>query len=647
MGLCAASSAAARGPTPRPVTVLRRNVEFEKFVFNFSIDGKTTNVPIKYTPDPLSLLRSSGRLTRGDKSEWTDAVDRPRLVRRLRKKLRRLRVGRKSEQSSQILEDLWERALDAQAWVYRQAILEQVSDGIDMVEVPESWRQSVLAKALKEAKDLFHAVYDTNGRMPMVEGRAPALPAQPTYELVIGSSGKKIRNSLQSSPSRSKSDDSDVKQSKSQDGPRSSAPSLQCTKPMTLLSDTGASNHSCNTRDLTEEQKRQIRPLEQPVVLDTANGPIVVDSYIEISLLKLGAARPLRFLVCEDSPNLLSVGKLVLEEGFRFFWEGKRAHLVSPQGHHTWLDTCHNVPELRTRELVVNKINEIEGQALVAAKSQRRAAEGPEDNADSDTPFNQSGIPKEYFYLELFMGTGRMSKALRQRLESAGKPNVKVIGFDMLQGRDGDLLHNDVYQRVMAMINSGRCLGVWMAPPCASWSTSRRNDEHKGAPPLRSKEHMMGLPTLNAKQRRGVAKMNALMIRCYDFAANCILNKVPFAIENPLKSLIWQTQQFLHLANLPGVECTRMDFCMYGEPYHKATRILSWRLGSIGAKAKTCKGRGGLCCRTGLKHELLTGVVECPKESEYLLAPHVRGQPIKEDEKMMIWKAKLAEPYPE
>ena len=202
------------------MTVSRRNVEFEKFVLNFSIDGKTTNVPIKYTPDPLSLLRSSGRLTRGDESECTDAVDRSRLVCRLRKKLRRLRVGRKSEQSSQILEDLWERALDAQAWVYRQAILEQVSDGIDMVEVPESWRQSVLAKALKEAKDLFHAVYDTNGRMPMVEGRAPALPAQPTYELVIGSSGKKIRNSLRSSPSRSKSDVTDTLALSEQGGTR-------------------------------------------------------------------------------------------------------------------------------------------------------------------------------------------------------------------------------------------------------------------------------------------------------------------------------------------------------------------------------------------------------------------------------------------
>ena len=157
----------------------------------------------------------------------------------------------------------------------------------------------------------------------------------------------------------------------------------------------------------------------------------------------------------------------------------------------------------------------------------------------------------------------------------------------------------------------------------------------------------MGLPTLNAKQRRGVTKMNALMHRCYDFAANCILNKVPFAIENPLKSLIWDTQQFRHLMTLPGVQMCRYDFCMYGEPYHKATRILSWGWRSLGTTAKTCKGRGGLCCRTGEKHELLSGTIECPKDMEYLLPPISEAQLIKQRGKRMIWKTKLAEPYPE
>ena len=120
--------------------------------------------------------------------------------------------------------------------------------------------------------------------------------------------------------------------------------------------------------------------------------------------------------------------------------------------------------------------------AAVAAKARRLGKSELHQRVDDDrNPFNLE-LPKGFFYLELFCGSGRMSKSLRTRLESAGKQDIEVIGFDLLQGRSGDLLNNDVFQKVMAMINSGRCLGVWMAPPCATWSTSRRHDEHKGAP---------------------------------------------------------------------------------------------------------------------------------------------------------------------
>ena len=138
---------------------------------------------------------------------------------------------------------------------------------------------------------------------------------------------------------------------------------------------------------------------------------------------------------------------------------------------------------------------------LFTAKSQRRMQSIRTDTISDDLPFNQDEIPKGYYFLELFMGSGRLSKSFKRRLESAGRQGVQVIGFDLLQGRSGDLLNHETFQHVMALINSGRCLGVWMAPPCSTWSPSRRNDEHKGAPPLRSHDHIMGLPGLDNHQR--------------------------------------------------------------------------------------------------------------------------------------------------
>ena len=123
----------------------------------------------------------------------------------------------------------------------------------------------------------------------------------------------------------------------------------------------------------------------------------------------------------------------------------------------------------------------------------------------------------------------------------------------------------------------------------------------------------------------------------------CILNAVPFVIENPEKSMIWETVQMRYVAALSNVRQTRYDFCQFGEAYHKATRLLSWGFQHISSRAKTCSGRGGLCSRTGAKHELLKGTVECPPEFEYLLGP---PKPEEEGKKRMIWKTKLAEPYP-
>ena len=154
----------------------------------------------------------------------------------------------------------------------------------------------------------------------------------------------------------------------------------------------------------------------------------------------------------------------------------------------------------------------------------------------------------------------------------------------------------------------------------------------------------MGLPSLDARQRRTVQKANLLVQRCADFAVACILNMVPFVIENPEKSMMWDTEIMQRVAALANVRRTRYDFCQFGEAYHKATRLLSWGFGAIGERARTCGGRGGLCSRTGAKHELLTGTTECPPEFEHLLGPRRPAE--SEGKPRMIWKTKLAEPYP-
>ena len=162
------------------------------------------------------------------------------------------------------------------------------------------------------------------------------------------------------------------------------------------------------------------------------------------------------------------------------------------------------------------------------------------------------------------------------------------------------------------MVKSGKCLGVWFAPPCSSWSTSRRNDGNKAAMPLRDPSHILGLPGLSANDQRKVSEANLLVERTTQLALNCILQRVPFAIENPYHSLMWMVPGMMHIISLPGVTSTREDFCQYGEKYHKKTKLVSFDLDAT-STSKVCKTKDGKCSRSGEPHELLSGAVECPQ----------------------------------
>ena len=342
---------------------------------------------------------------------------------------------------------------------------------------------------------------------------------------------------------------------------------------------------------------------------------------------------------------------------------------MSPEGDHIWLKTENNVPVLNTREAVVNKVNELEAYALIDAKSQSgdRAPRGVSDEpltvASTSRPLTQEDLGTPFF-LELFAGSERLSKAV----ETKAQGKVKVIRIDIRNNVDDDLLKTDCWLRVQELVNSGNCIGIWMAPPCSSWSTARRRDEHH-APPLGDAQHLFGFDTLPARDLLKVRQANELMERCYQLAITATLNRVPWAIENPYHSLCWKLPNFQYLARRPGVSTTRYDFCMFGEEYHKSTRILSCGYNSMAQRAKTCPNQRGLCQRTGKPHTPLSGTVDCPEDKLHLLDPP--GKPLSSGRAEMetgssrasvlrpnplakaapqaprkIWRTKLAEPYP-
>jgi hypothetical protein len=85
-----------------------------------------------------------------------------------------------------------------------------------------------------------------------------------------------------------------------------------------------------------------------PITLSTANGLISVDERIDISFGLLdenGEPLSIEALLLDNTPNVLSLGRLVEDEGYDFIWRRKTApRLIAPSGKVFLLDVHRYVP---------------------------------------------------------------------------------------------------------------------------------------------------------------------------------------------------------------------------------------------------------------------------------------------------------------
>ena len=88
----------------------------------------------------------------------------------------------------------------------------------------------------------------------------------------------------------------------------------------------------------------------------------------------------------------------------------------------------------------------------------------------------------------------------------------------------------------------------------------------------------------------------------------CIALGIPGYLENPRSSRLWKTPQIRKLLDRGLVKYVEADFCQYGVPWKKATRIMIWSL-SPPSQLKLCQAINGCCSRTHKPHLRLSGAV--------------------------------------
>ena len=184
-------------------------------------------------------------------------------------------------------------------------------------------------------------------------------------------------------------------------------------------------------------------------------------------------------------------------------------------------------------------------------------------------------------FLEIFCGTAGVSGAMKRK----GTENVVPIDRYVPKAPKASVTKLDLTKRdhqllVLDWIRQPDTIGVMLAPPCGTASLAREiplEGEDNAPCPLRSEDEPDGLPTLEGLDLIRVEAANILYAFCQEvWDLCCSLNKLCL-IENPSRSLFWQTsfwnnRQFLdeyvqhHQACFygslrPKWTCLRANFC--------------------------------------------------------------------------------------
>ena len=199
-------------------------------------------------------------------------------------------------------------------------------------------------------------------------------------------------------------------------------------------------------------------------------------------------------------------------------------------------------------------------------------------------------------FLELFAGTGVLGRHLQK------VARCPRISFDLAQGAQYDLTAAVVMEVVLSWLRRGLVQGVWLAPPCATWSVARY-------PALRSRTHLLGKPEAmgDSSNRQAVMLGNATMRAAQRVAEECLRLGISCIIENPRSSHAWALRRWRLLAGKRDVQCVVTDFCAYGTPWRKRTQLMCIHVDNAATLGNLCCGRHGLCSFSGRPHVQLRG----------------------------------------
>ncbi|CAK0850468.1 unnamed protein product, partial [Prorocentrum cordatum] len=222
----------------------------------------------------------------------------------------------------------------------------------------------------------------------------------------------------------------------------------------------------------------------------------------------------------------------------------------------------------------------------------------PDVQRAADAVFGPLRAPTVAVFLELFAGSGHLSDAVE-------RGNVPTLRWDILYGPAYDLRDPRSARLIRGWIRAGLVCGLHAGFPCETFSRAR--DRPNGPPRLRPQEHVWGLPSLHPEgadfQKVKWGNLHARLT--ISFCVLCCQCFVPWSVENPALSYAWQLPPMLPLLQRRQVTTQVIEYCRFGTPWRKSTRIAAFLLDLAPLAKFRCTGP--VCVLTGQRHQELSG----------------------------------------
>ena len=195
-------------------------------------------------------------------------------------------------------------------------------------------------------------------------------------------------------------------------------------------------------------------------------------------------------------------------------------------------------------------------------------------------------------FLDICAGSSRpLSKALLAL-------HADVISFDVLLDSRMDILDDFSFEALLKLCSSGVVAYGAASPSCAQYSRLKlRNDG--GPPPLRTPEHLQGVPGLDAPSLAKVQESYTMLSRCLQCLSIIHSAGGHVHLEQPSTAMSWlesETQSFIRSI---GIHCINFAACLFGKDWHK-----HWMFSS---SFPPLRQLGGTCPHPPGSHQQIAG----------------------------------------